>query len=88
MPCLVPSSQGTLSNCNTPKLEKFLYILKEHVENNLFVKYYVRMANFNKVIKVLNIKSVVSLQWTSMGSAIETTHSMVIECVVSIAIRT
>ena len=35
------------------------------------------MANFNKVINVLNIKSAVSLQWTPMGSAIETTHSMV-----------
>ena len=36
----------------THQLEEFLYILKEHVENNSFVKYYVRMANFNKVIKV------------------------------------
>ena len=35
------------------------------------------MANFNKVIKVLNIKSAVSLQWTPMGSAIEISHSMV-----------
>ena len=33
-----------------------------------------RMVNFNKVIKVLNIKSAVSLQWTPVGSAIETTH--------------
>ena len=33
------------------------------------------MANFNKVM-VLNIKSAVSLQLTSMGSAIETTHSI------------
>ena len=47
----------------TRQLEEFLYILKEHVENNSFVKYYVPMANFNKVIKVLNIKSAVSLQW-------------------------
>ena len=43
----------------------------------MFVKYYMRMANFNKVIKVLNIKSAVSLQWTPMGSAIETTHLIV-----------
>ena len=28
-----------------------LYIRIENVENNLFVKSYVRMANFNKVIK-------------------------------------
>ena len=70
------------------QLEEVLYILKEHVENNLFVKYYVRMANFNKVINVLNIKSALSLQWTPMGAAIETSHSMVfaIECVVSIAL--
>ena len=46
------------------------------------------MANFNKVIKVLNIKSAVSLQWTPMGSEIETTHSIAntIECDVSIAL--
>ena len=50
----------TLSNCNTP-IGGFLYSRKEHVENNLFVKYYVRMANFNKVIKVLNLKSAVNL---------------------------
>ena len=44
------------------------------------------MVNFNKVIKVLNIKSAaVSLQWTPMGSAIERTHSMVL-CVVSIGL--
>ena len=61
----------------TRQLEEFLYILKEHVENNLFVKYYLRMANFNKVINGLNIKSTVCLQWTPMGNAIETTHSMV-----------
>ena len=51
----------------TRQLEEVLYVLKEDVENNSFVKYYVRMANFNKVIKVLNIKSAVSLQWTPMG---------------------
>ena len=33
----------------TRQLEEFL---KEQVEKNLFVKYYMRMANFNKVIKV------------------------------------
>ena len=37
----------------TRQLGEFLYIFKEHVENNLFVKYYVWMANFNKVIKVI-----------------------------------
>ena len=45
--------------------------------NNLVVKYYVQMANFNKIIKVLNIESAVSSQWTPMGSAIEKMHSMV-----------
>ena len=33
----------------TRQLGEFLYIRKEHVEHNLFVKYYVRMANFNKI---------------------------------------
>ena len=32
------------------------------------------MANFNKVIKVLNIKSAVNLLWTSARGAIETTR--------------
>ena len=36
----------------TRQLLEFLYIRKEHVEHNFFVKYYVQMANFNKVIKV------------------------------------
>ena len=38
------------------------------------------MANFNKVVKVLNIKSAVSLQLTAMekrNREFETTHSMV-----------
>ena len=48
------------------QLKEFLYILKEYVENNSFVKYYERIVNFNKVIKGLNIKSAVSLQWTGM----------------------
>ena len=47
----------------TRQLGNFLYILEEHVENNLVVKYYLLMVNFNKIIKVLNIKSAVSLQW-------------------------
>ena len=44
----------------------FLYSRKEHVKNSSFLKYYVPMANFNKVIKVLNIKSAVSLQLTPL----------------------
>ena len=60
---------------------KFLYIHKEHAENNLFLKYYMRMANFNKVIKVLNIKSAVTSARTKncyglQRGAIETTHSI------------
>ena len=71
----------------TRQFGEFLYIRKEHVENNLFLEYYVRMANFNKVIKVLNIKSAVNLLWTSARGAIETTHSIAkYYCVVSIAL--
>ena len=58
----------------TCKFGEVLYIRKEHVENSMFVKYYVRMANFNKVIKVLNIKSAVNLLWISARDAIETTN--------------
>ena len=39
------------------------------------------MANFNKIIKVLNIKSAVSLQCTSARDAIETTHSIALESI-------
>ena len=60
---------------------EFLYIRKEHVENNLFVKYYMRMSNYNKVIKVLNIKSAVNLLWTSARGAIETPHSIAIRII-------
>ena len=61
--------KGHDPKCNTPTR-------KEHIENNLFLKYYLRMANFNKVIKVLNINSAVSLQCTSARDGIETTHSI------------
>ena len=53
----------------TSQFGEFSYIRKEHVENNLFVKYYVRVANFNKVIMVLNIKSAVNLLLTSARGA-------------------
>ena len=39
----------------TSQLPVILYILKENVENILFVKYYLLMVNFTKVIMVLNI---------------------------------
>ena len=51
----------------TRQLGEFLYIRKERVENNLFVKYYMRMANFNKVIKLLKFKSALF----PMGGAIK-----------------
>ena len=60
----------------TRQFGEFLYIRKDYVENNLFVKYYMRMANFNKVIKVLNIKFECDLLLTTARGAIETTHSI------------
>ena len=52
------------------------YIRKEHVENNLFVKYYVRMANFNKVIKGFKYKICSKFAMDLARDAIETTHSI------------
>ena len=46
--------KGALSTV-TRQLGEYLYIRIENVENNLFVKSYVRMANFNKVIKLLKL---------------------------------
>ena len=54
----------------TRQLEEFLYIRKEHVENNLFVKYNGQMANFNKVIKLLKFKSAANIhcfQWEAQS---------------------
>ena len=72
---MLESNKGHYSTV-TRQFGEFLYIRKVHVENNLFVKYYMWMANFNKVINILNIKSVVNLLWTSSRGAIETTHSI------------
>ena len=44
----------------THRLENVLYILIEDVENNLIVKYYVRMANINKVIRLSKLKFTVN----------------------------
>ena len=68
--------QGHLSETHYPtvarQLGEFLYICKEHVENNLFVKYYVRMTNFNKVTELLKFKSH-CFQWEAQ---IERVHSV------------
>ena len=44
---------------------------------SLLVKYYVPLANINKVIKILKIQSTVNLQWTSARGPMETKHTMV-----------
>ena len=70
----------------TRQLGEFLYNRIEHVEYNLFVQYYVRMANFNKVIKLLKFKSAANLQCFQMGSATERqTEDFATKCALSIA---
>ena len=49
------SHKGTYPTV-THQTSYFLYSRKEHVKNSLFLKYYVPMANFNKVVKVFKYK--------------------------------